>query len=94
MDINIKTAEGTNRLTIEITGVDWQGGTEGDFYQGELSVQQVVSVIGQELTKELMASKEEAALRIEHAGKVYYKKGDPSVGHRIKIGVRHVPGTT
>lgn len=81
MDINIRTAEGANRLTIEITGADWEGCKEVDFYQGELKVQQVVSAIGQELTKELMASKEEEALRIEYEGKMYYKKGDPSVGH-------------
>jgi hypothetical protein len=81
MDINIRITEGTNRLTLEITGVNWEGCKEGDFYQGELKVQQMVAAIGQELTKERLASKEEEALRIEYEGKVYYKKGDPSVGH-------------
>src|SRR5712692_7237015 len=41
----------------------------------------MVAAIGQELTKERMASKDEAALRIAVGGTVYYAKQPPSVGH-------------
>lgn len=80
MDISIKADKETNRLMIELTGINWEECKQVDFYQGELKVQAIVADIGKELTKELMASKEESAVRIERAGRVYYQKGTASVG--------------
>lgn len=81
MDVSINAKGAANGLTIELTGVDWEKCKSGDFYQGELQVQAIVAAIGQELTQELMAGKDETALRIEHSGTVYYRKQPASVGH-------------
>jgi len=81
VDVSIKANGATNRLIIELKGVDWEQCKGEDFYQGERRVQKMVAAIGQELTKELMASKDEAALRIAVGGTVYYAKQPPSVGH-------------
>src|SRR5712692_2769736 len=81
MDVSIRTDKEANRLTIEITGVDWEDCKQRAFYQGELQVQELVAEVGKELTKDLLASNEESRLRIEAGGETYYRKGTPCVGH-------------
>lgn len=81
MDVSIRTEQTANRVTIEINGLDWEKCKAGDFYAGELTVQALVRCIGQEFTKELLASQDEAALRIEVGGQVYYKRREPCCGH-------------
>jgi hypothetical protein len=79
-------------LTITLTDLDWETVQEYDFYQGEQQIQQVVTAVGQELTRQLLASKVTSVPTLCQAGQVWYRKAD-SVGHYLTlyrpITVRH-----
>ena len=70
----------TNTLTLTITEMDWQAARAGSFYQGELTVQEILNVAGQALTTDLLRQHEVTDERMEYAGQTYYRK-EASVGH-------------
>lgn len=70
----------TNELKITIQELDWEEIQRQDFYQGETAVRDLLKVIGQELTADLLRAKQEAAERLDWEGKIYYRKA-ASAGH-------------
>jgi hypothetical protein len=70
----------TNELTMTIHGVDWEKSQHAAFYAGEVQVRELLQLIGQELTVELLRSKEVTPARLEHGGQTYYRK-EATPGH-------------
>ncbi len=70
----------TNTLTVTLTEMDWRVARAGSFYQGELTVQEILNVTGQELTTDLLRQHEVTDERWEYEGQTYYRK-EASVGH-------------
>jgi hypothetical protein len=64
----------TNELTITVQNSNWEQSRQASFYAGEVQVRELLQVIGQALTIELMRSKEVTAPRLEHEGQTYYRK--------------------
>jgi hypothetical protein len=67
-------------MTITITEADWEKTQQQSFYQGEQAAQQLVSVIGRELVRELLQSKRVAEPTLERDGQQWYRK-EVAVGH-------------
>jgi hypothetical protein len=80
MKASINYEATTNTLTVTLTEADWQAVRGGSFYQGEVSVQQILNVAGQALTTDLLEQYAVTDERWEQDGQTYYRK-EASVGH-------------
>ena len=80
MKASISTNSVTNELTITIQGLNWEDSQQASFYEGELQVRDLLKLIGQELTVQLLRSKEVAAPTLAVGGESYYRKA-ASLGH-------------
>jgi hypothetical protein len=76
--INANTV--THELTITIQGINWEDLKQASFYEGEVQVQDLLKLIGQELTVHLLRSKAVDAPTLTVQGKTYYRKA-ASPGH-------------
>jgi len=74
MEASIPTNAMTNELTITIDDVNWAAFQQASLYAGERQVQDVLQVIGQALTKELLPAKDVTPPRVEQDGQTYYRK--------------------
>lgn len=70
----------TNEVTIRLRELDWAAVERASFYEGELTVQEVVRVTGQALTAHLLQQQVVTAPQLEVAEQIYYRKA-ASVGH-------------
>jgi len=64
----------TNELTITVQDSNWEQSRQASFYAGEVQMRDLLQVIGQALTVELLRSKEVTVPRLEHEGQTYYRK--------------------
>jgi hypothetical protein len=74
MKASIQSNAVTNEVTITIQGLNWEACTQASFYAGEVQVRDVLQVIGQTLTRELLRANDVTAPRVEHGGQTYYRK--------------------
>ena len=74
MKASISTTSVTNDLTITIHDLNWADTQQASFYEGELQVRDLLKLIGQELTVQLLRSKEVDAPSLELGGETYYRK--------------------
>jgi hypothetical protein len=84
MKVTINADREAKQLTLTLTDLDWETFQDRDFYQGEQQIQQVVTAVGQELTRRLLASKVTSVPTLCQAGQVWYRKAD-SVGHYLTL---------
>lgn len=84
MQVTIKADPEAKQLTITVTNVNWDELQGGSFYQGEQQVQNLVTTVGQELTRQLLVSKVTRPFRLHHAGQRWYRKAD-SLGHYLTL---------
>jgi hypothetical protein len=70
----------THELTITIQGLNWDEVEQASFYEGEVQVRELLKVIGQELTVQLLRGKDIDTPTLEWQGKTYYRKA-ASPGH-------------
>src|SRR4030095_8307267 len=84
MKLTITADRESKQLTITLTDLDWEAVQERDFYQGEQQIQRVVTAVGQELTRQLLASKVTSVPTLCQAGQVWYRKA-ASVGHYLTL---------
>jgi hypothetical protein len=70
----------THELTIPIQGLNWDEIQQASFYAGEVQVRDLLKLIGQELTVDLLRRKARDAPTLEWEGQTYYRK-EPSSGH-------------
>jgi hypothetical protein len=70
----------TNELTITIHDLNWEDTQQTSFYAGEVRVRNLLQVIGQALTRELLSSKDVTVPRLEYGGQTYYRK-EATPGH-------------
>jgi hypothetical protein len=80
MKASISTNGETNELAITVHDINWEQHRQASFYAGEVQVRDLLQVIGQALTVELLRSKEVTAPRLEHEGQTYYRK-EATPGH-------------
>ena len=80
MGVSITTDPDARTLTITVTEADWEKTRGQSFYHGEQAVQQIVTMIGRELVRELLQSKGEAEPPLEADGPRWYRK-EASIGH-------------
>jgi hypothetical protein len=80
MKASISANAETNELTITVHDINWEQSRQASFYAGEVQVRQLLQLIGQALTVELLRSKEIMAAHLEHAGETYYRK-EATPGH-------------
>jgi hypothetical protein len=80
MKASISANAVTNELTITIHDLNWADSQQAAFYGGEVQVRQLLQLIGQMLTGELLRSKEVTAPRVEYGGQTYYRK-EATPGH-------------
>ncbi|MBI3796958.1 MAG: hypothetical protein HY268_08325 [Deltaproteobacteria bacterium] len=80
MKASINTNGGTNGLTITIQGLNWDAIQQGSFYEGEVQVRELLKLIGQELTGQLLRRKVEDTPTLQWQGQTYYRK-EASLGH-------------
>ncbi len=80
MKASISTNSVANELTITIQGLNWEDTQQASFSEGELQVRDLLKVIGQEVTVQLLHSKEVDAPTLAVAGETYYRKA-ASLGH-------------
>jgi len=84
MQVTIRADREAKQLTITVTDVNWEELQGGSFYQGEQQVQHLVTTVGQELTRQLLASKVTRPPSLHHAGQQWYRKAD-SAGHYLTL---------
>ena len=84
MKVTINADREAKQLTITLTDLDWEAVQQQDFSQGEQQIQQVITAIGQELTRQFLASKVTSLPTLYRAGQVWYRKDD-SVGHYLTL---------
>jgi hypothetical protein len=77
---SISTNSVANELTITIQGLNWEDTQQASFYEGEVQVRDLLKLIGQELTGQLLRSKEVEAPTLAVEGETYYRKA-ASLGH-------------
>lgn len=70
----------TNEVTIRLQELDWEAVERQSFYEGELTVQEVVRVTGQALTARLLQRQAVNAPQLEVGEQSYYRKA-AAVGH-------------
>jgi hypothetical protein len=80
MKASISTNSVTDELTITIQGLNWEDLQQASFYAGEVQVRDLLKVIGQELTRQLLCGKAVEAPTLELGGETYYRKA-ASPGH-------------
>ena len=80
MKARISMTVETSELTITVQDSNWEQSPQASFYAGEGQVRELLQVIGQALTVELMRSKEVTAPRLEHEGQTYYRQA-ATLGH-------------
>ena len=80
MKASINTNTVTNEVTITIEGLNWDALQQASFYAGEVQVQDLLKLIGQELTVQLLRSKDVEAPTLDWEGETYYRKA-ASPGH-------------
>ncbi len=80
MKASISVNAETNDLTITIPGADWKAIEDGDFHKSEMTVRDLINLVGGELTANLMRSRDVDVERLELDGKTYYRK-EASAGH-------------
>jgi hypothetical protein len=74
MEASIQTDAMTNALTITIHDFNWQACQHATFYAGEVQVRDLLQVIGQALTREVLHAKDVTIPRVEQDGQTYYRK--------------------
>ncbi len=74
MEASIQSNAVTNEVTITLRGLNWDACHQAAFYAGEVQVRDVLQVIGQALTRELLQAKDVASPRVEYEGQTYYRK--------------------
>lgn len=84
MKVTLTADREAKQLTLTLTDMDWEAIQQGDFYQGEQQIQQVVAAVGQELTRQLLESKVTSDSTRCHAGQRWYRKAD-SPGHYLTL---------
>ena len=80
MKASISADAMTNELTITIQDVDWEKNCRASFYAGEVQVRELLQVIGQALTVELLSRKDVTAPRVKEGEPTYYRK-EATPGH-------------
>ena len=80
MKASISANPVTNELTITIHDLTWEESQQASFYAGEVRVRDLLQVIGQALTRELLSRKDVTAPRVEYEGQTYYRK-EATPGH-------------
>ena len=80
MKASISTNTVTNELTIPIHDLNWAESEQASFYADEVRVRDLLQVIGQALTRELLSRKDVTAPRVEYGGQTYYRK-EATPGH-------------
>jgi hypothetical protein len=80
MKVTINPDAPAKQLTITITNVDWEQIQQGNFHAGEQVVQQLLSLSGRELTRQLLESKDCHEPTLEDGGQTWYRK-QASAGH-------------
>jgi len=80
MKASISVNAMTNELIIRIQDVDWEKNCRAPFYAGEVQGRDLLQVIGQALTVELLSRKDVTAPRGEYGGRTYYRK-EATPGH-------------
>jgi hypothetical protein len=71
---SISTNAVTNALTITIEGLNWEELQQASFYAGEVQVRELLKVIGQELTGQLLRRKDVDTPTLHWEGQTYYRK--------------------
>jgi len=71
---SISTNAVTNELTITIEDLNWEELQQASFYAGEVQVRELLKVIGQELTVQLLRRKDVDSPTLQWEGKTYYRK--------------------
>jgi hypothetical protein len=71
---SISTNAVTNALTITIEGLNWEELQQAAFYAGEVQVRELLKVIGQELTGQLLRRKDVDTPTLHWEGQTYYRK--------------------
>ena len=74
MQVSITTAPHTRTMTITVTETDWEKTPQRSFSHGEPAVQQLVTLIGRALVRELLQNKEAAEPTLEEDGQRWYRK--------------------
>ena len=94
MEASIRTNPVTNDLTITIHDLNWETCQQAAFYAGEVQVRDVLQVIGQALTRELLCAKAVTTPRVEYEGQTYYRKaatpGQYQTPYGEVVGERHL----
>ena len=80
MKASISANTVTNELTITIHDLNWEDNQQTSFYAGEVRVRNLLQVIGQALTRELLSRKDVTVPRVEYGGQTYYRK-EATPGH-------------
>ena len=80
MKLTINPDAQAKQLTLIITDVDWEKVQQGNFYASEQVVQQLLSLSGRELTRQLLESKDRHEPTLEYGGQTWYRK-QASAGH-------------
>lgn len=76
MQVTITADQDAKQLTITVTDVNWDALQGSSFYQGEQQVQHLLSRVGHELTRQLLARKVTRPPSLQHAGRRWYRKAD------------------
>jgi hypothetical protein len=71
---SINTNTRTHELTITVQGLNWEDLKQGAFYEGEVQVRDLRQLIGQELTAQLLRSKDVEVPTLHWEGQTYYRK--------------------
>lgn len=80
MKASISADAMANELTITIQDVDWEKNYRASFYAGEVQVRDLLQVIGQALTVELLSRQDGTAPCMKEGGQTYYRK-EATPGH-------------
>ncbi|MBS1786785.1 MAG: ISKra4 family transposase [Acidobacteria bacterium] len=84
MQVSIKSNPQAKQLTITLTDVDWVQLQQGNFYEGERQVQQIVALTGRELTRDLLRSHDSDAHALWRDGRRWSRK-EASPGHYLTL---------
>jgi hypothetical protein len=77
---SISTNAVTHELTITIQGLNWDDLQQASFYAGEVQVRELLKVIGQEVTTQLLRGKDVDSPTLDWEGQTYYRKA-ATLGH-------------
>ncbi len=71
MQVSINADLQAQQLTITLTDVDWKEIQERSFYQSELQVQQIVTTVGREPTRQLLERHDTSTPTIRREGQTW-----------------------